>query len=347
MDAVTMYLEAADVLLDGYVEISMYSEVFEAGDEKVQEAMKSNAEIEEKSMNLIQKAIKGIKAMFAKIREIVDNVLSYLHADAGTKSAYQKFCDEIKNNPEFAKKKVSFKAYSEIAKQWQDELESEERQYRNLKDEELENKEGIAKDIENAWITARNKIKDVGKLAVKEIAVEALMQEAKTCRDGALSARNKLRWYETLIGSLEGELGKKEAKKVKKKMKRLSSRCSLIRRLAGGVEKEWLTWKDALKNVFSVSGVSDVLNRNKDIRKAVGTTVAKTTAEVARVGAKGAAKGAEDSYEADRKLTKYEKKAGKQISKIKQVMNDENLRADQKATYLKRQKAKIPKFEDD
>ena len=172
------------------------------------------------------------------------------------------------------------------------------------------------------------------------------MQEAKTCRDGALSARNKLRWYETLIGSLEGELGKKEAKKVKKKMKRLSSRCSLIRRLAGGVEKEWLTWKDALKNVFSVSGVSDVLNRNKDIRKAVGTTVAKTTAEVARVGAKGAAKGAEDAYEADRKLTKYEKKAGKQISKIKQVMNDENLRADQKATYLKRQKAKIPKFDE-
>ena len=343
MDAVTMYLEAADVLLDGYVEISMYSEVFEAGDEKIQEAMKSNAEIEEKSMNLIQKAIKGIKAMFAKIREIVDNVLSYLRADAGTKSEYQKFCDEIKNNPEFAKKKVSFKAYSEIAKQWQDELESEERQYRNLKDEELENKEGIAKDIENAWITARNKIKDVGKLAVKEIAVEALMQEAKTCRDGALSARNKLRWYETLIGSLEGELGKKEAKKVKKKMKRLSSRCSLIRRLAGGVEKEWLTWKDALKNVFSVSGTFDVLSRNKDIRKAVGTT----TGEVARVGIKGAAKGVGDSIRADRKLTKYEKKADKQISKIKQVMNDENLRADQKATYLKRQKAKIPKFEDD
>ena len=38
MDAVTMYLEAADLLLEDYKEISYFSEVFEAGDESIQEA---------------------------------------------------------------------------------------------------------------------------------------------------------------------------------------------------------------------------------------------------------------------------------------------------------------------
>lgn len=343
MDAVTMYLEASDVLLDGYVDISMYSEVFEGGDEKIQETMKSNAEIEEKSMNLIQKAIKGIKAMFAKIKEIVDNFFTYMRADKGKKSEYQKFVEAVKNNPEFAKKKVSFKTYSEIAKQWQAELEKEEGQYRNLKDAELENKEGIAKDIEQAWNTAREKIKDYGKLGVKEVAVEYLLQEAKTCRDGALSAQNKLRWYESIIGSLESELGKKEAKQVKRKLKRLSSRCSLVRKLAGGVEKECLTWKDAMKNVFSASGFSGIVERNKDIRKAVGSV----GYEIGRGVIKGTSKGVSDAYTADRKLTKYEKKNEKTIARIKKTLDDPSLRKDQRDKFIEHQRSKIPKFHED
>ena len=43
MDAVTMYLEAADLLLEDYKEISYFSEVFEAGDESIQEAQQKNA----------------------------------------------------------------------------------------------------------------------------------------------------------------------------------------------------------------------------------------------------------------------------------------------------------------
>ena len=53
MDAVTMYLEAADLLLEDYKEISYFSEVFEAGDESIQEAQQKNAEIEKKSTSLL------------------------------------------------------------------------------------------------------------------------------------------------------------------------------------------------------------------------------------------------------------------------------------------------------
>ena len=347
MDPVNMYLEAANCLLDEYSEISYFSEVFEGGDEKVQKAMEKNAEIEEKSVSLLQKAINGIKAIIKKIKEVINNMMEYLRADGSTKSAYQKFCDEVKNNPEFAGKKVSFKEYSKIAKQWDAELQKEEAQYRKLKDEELENKPSIANDLHEAWDKARSAIADKGKIVAKEVTVEYLLQEAKTCRDGAMSARNKLRWYETIIGNLENELGKKEARRVKRKLKRLSSRFSLVRKLAGGMETEYLTWKDALKNVFSVSGATDIALRNKSIRKPIEKVTGSVVGTAAHIASTGARKGAVDAYRANKKLTKYEKNHEEEIKKLKDVVNNKDLRPDQKQAYIRRKKAIIPNFDED
>lgn len=338
MDAVTMYLEAADLLLEDYKEISYFSEVFEAGDESIQENQQKNAEIEKKSTSLLSKAITGIKAIFKRIRDLIDDVIAYVKADGTKKSQYQEFCEAIKNNPEFAKKKVTFKQYSIIAKQWNERLSAEEAQYRKIKDEELENKETFAKDIEAGWEKARAKILDKGKVVAKEVPVEFLIQEAKTCRDGALSARNKLNWYEMILGNLEKDLGKKEAKKVKRKLKMLSSRFALVRKLAGGLETEYLTWRDALKNVFSVDAVKNVLSRNKELRK----DVANADATIADVVGTGTALGVSDALEDKHKLKKYAKNHEKNIQKLKDVMADESLREDQKRIYIKRNRAKIP-----
>lgn len=330
-----MYLEAADLLLDGYTEVSYFSEVFEDGDTK--DVMEKNADIEKKSVSLLTKAIEGIRSIFKKIRQLFEDVMSYVKADAGTKSEYQKFCDAIKANPEFAKKKVSFKQYSIIAKQWNDVLSAEEAQYRKLKDEELENKESFAKDISVAWDKGRAKIMDTSKIVAKEVAVEALVQEAKTCREGAISAKSKLEFYEMILGNLEKDLGKKEARKVKRKLKMLSSRFALVRKLAGGLEKEYLTWKDAMKNVFSASGAVDITTRNAKIRNAVGTTAI----EGARIAATGAALGKADASSDKRKLNKIAKDHDKEITKLKKIMSDPNLRDDQKAIYAKRRRARM------
>lgn len=343
MDAVTMYLEAADLLLEDYKEISYFSEVFEAGDESIQEAQQKNAEIEKKSTSLLSKAITGIKAIFKRIRDLIDDVIAYVKADGTKKSQYQEFCEAIKNNPEFAKKKVTFKQYSIIAKQWNERLSAEEAQYRKIKDEELENKETFAKDIEAGWDKARAKILDKGKVVAKEVPVEFLIQEAKTCRDGALSARNKLNWYEMILGNLEKDLGKKEAKKVKRKLKMLSSRFALVRKLAGGLETEYLTWRDALKNVFSVDAVKNVLSRNKELRKDVAKAGIHAGAAIADVAGTGTALGVSDALEDKHKLKKYVKNHEKNIQKLKDVMVDESLREDQKRIYIKRNRAKIPK----
>ena len=64
-------------------------------------------------------------------------------------------------------------------------------------------------------------------------------------------------------------------------------------------------------------------------------------------GTKGAIKGAEDARYADKKLTKYEKTHDKQIENLKNVMNNEKLRPDQKKAYIRRQKEKIPIFDED
>lgn len=334
MDAVTMYLEAANLLLDDYQEVSYYQAVFEAGEEDTASVMEKNAEIEKKTESLLSKAIKGIKAIFQKIRQLISDVMSYVKADGSTKSQYQKFCEEVKSNPEFAKKKVSFKQYSIIAKEWDKVLTDQEAQYRKIKDDELENKPTFAKDIEAAWDKTREKIGDISKVAAKEVAVEYLIQEAKTCRDGALSAKSKLNWYEMILGDLEKELGKKETKKVKRKLKMLSSRFALVRKLAGGLEKEYLTWKDAMKNTFGAAGAIDIVTRNEKI----GDAVKSTGMEVGRIAAKGTALGVADAHEDQRKLKKIAKNHPKEIANLKEIMGRSDLRDDQKRAYINRRR---------
>jgi hypothetical protein len=333
MDAM-VYFEAADLLLEGYKEIPYYDAVFE----DVAEDEAKNSDIEQKSENLIRKGINALKQFIARIRKIVDDILAYFKSDAETKSAYQQFLKNVKDNPEFAGKKVTFKDYEEIAQAYSNEIAKEEEQYRKLKDEEAANKPSLAKDISEAWDKAREKLPELGKAAVKEVTVQYLLESAKRCQTMAGRANTALRIYEQWIGDLENALGKKEARKVKWKMKMLNCRFKIVRKLAGGKEKEYLTWKDAAKNIFSVSSGTDIVKRNKGAKKFVhGVTkaVKDTGLEVGRTQIKGTVLGKMDAEKDKKRLKKLEKNHEKDIKKLNTIMSDNKLRPDQKEQAVK------------
>lgn len=331
MDAM-VYFEAADMILDDYKDISYYSAVFE--DTEADQA--NNDAVIKKSQNLLQKGISALKRFINKIRQIVADIVAYFKADAGTKSAYQKFVENVKNNPEFAGKKVTFKDYTKIAEAWTAEMDDEENKYRGLKDEELQKKPTIAKDLQEAWDKAREKLPQVGALVAKEVTIQYLLESARRCEKMAGRANTALRVYEMWMGDIEKDLGKKEAFIVKLKMKMLTSKLGIIRKLAGGKEKEYLTWKDALKNVFSSAGVMEVIKRNDKAAKiAVGGKL-----EYERDVMKGKAMGTHEAHKDQRTLKKLQKNNEKDIKKLQEIRNNDKLRFDQKRQAIAVQHAK-------
>ena len=91
------------------------------------------------------------------------------------------------------------------------------------------------------------------------------------------------------------------------------------------------------QHTWMKGGAVDITTRNAKIRNAVGTTAI----EGARIAATGAALGKADASSDKRKLNKIAKHHDKEITKLKNIMNDPNLRADQKAIYAKRRRAHI------
>lgn len=326
MDAM-VYYEAADLLLDEYVEIPYYDAVFE----DVAEVEAKNADIEKKSESLIRKGINALRNFIERIRKTISDILAYFKSDAQTKSEYQRFLENVKNNKEFAGKKVSFKDYEAIANAYSNEMEREEAQYRKLKDEELENKPSLAKDISEAWDKARAKLPQVGKAVAKEVTVAYLMESAKRCQKKASQASTALHVYEMWVGDLESTLGKREARKVKFKMKMLNSRLGFVRKLAGGKNAEYLTWKDAVKNIFTNEGLTDLMKRNKDAKK----MASKAGFELTRTNIKGTVLGREDARKDKERMSKLEKDNPKDIKKLNKIMENDKLRPDQKRQAIK------------
>jgi hypothetical protein len=217
-------------------------------------------------------------------------------------------------------------------------MQWEEDKYRNMKDDELEKKPTIAKDLQEAWDKARQKLPEVGSIVAKEVTIQYLLESAKRCEKMAGKANTALRVYEMWMGDIEKDLGKKEAFMVKMKMKMLNSKLGIIRKLAGGKEKEYLTWKDALKNVFSTSGVMEVIKRNDKAAKiAVGGKL-----EYERDVMKGKAMGKEEAHKDQKALRKLQKNNEKDIKKLQDIRKNDKLRFDQKrqAIAVQREKRK-------
>ena len=264
MDACLGYLHEVDVLMESYIELPLYKDIFEAADPEIATATAKNAEIEEKSMNLLQKALKFIRDIFDKIKEMIKTIFTWIGMSKDEKTAYAQFVEECKCNPEFAGMKVSIHDYRAINEEYNKTLKQYENEYSKIRGEEEEARPTFEKSIKEGLDKLREKVTRIAAAEASAFTVEGVLNYARACRENAAKVEFMLNFDIGLLDELEKQLGKKEIKKFKKNVKKLQSKIPIVRRIAGGRQEQVKTLRDSLKEV--ITNVKEV----KKIHKMAG-----------------------------------------------------------------------------
>lgn len=298
MDACMGYLREVDLLMEEYTDLSTYQDLFEAADDAVAKAIDKNDKITGKSESLLSKAIGAVKALIRKIKSMLSGIMEYFTASKGEREDFEAFCKRIKSDPSMAGKKVTIHDYREIMKQYDKVLGNAEKEYKAMKDEEVEQRETIGGVVQKELNSLKQKTMDIAKASGTFVTVEVAMEYARSCRGNAKKLRSIIAHDEELLDRLEKELGKKGVKRMKRDIKILSSRCGILRRILGGRHQQAYTLSDAVKDVMSsasnksyaTSEASAATRLANDARKYAGKSkageavksVAKTSAEIGR-----------------------------------------------------------------
>ena len=297
MDATSIYLKEIDRLMDQYVEIPTYQAVFEAGGE-ADAAMAKNSKIESDSKNLFQKACSAIRTIFDRIKEIIGTIFKWLSLSKDEKTKYRAFVEKCKDDPAFAGKTITFADYTKCNAYYEENLKRYEKEYRNLKDEEMENRPTIAKVLEEKIDSVKEHAKKLAKAGVKTATVKVALEHAKQCKENAAIVQMMIDYDMGLLDEIEKEIGKVRMGIFKMKVRALQSRFKIIRKLAGCREDQSKGLRDTIKDILTnANSIWDVAVSSKTIRKEAGITVK----DQAEVGFK-AAKGAWKEHRADKQM---------------------------------------------
>lgn len=244
MDLAMSYIYEASSELKQIRPVSLFDSVFTEASVDVES---QNEERVEKSANLLQKALEVIRSIYRSIKRMIVNFIDWIRLSGEDKSNYEKFVQECKNNPEFAKKKITVRnwkkineaydgAMNEIEKAVTAEVKSKESKKPNLFNwakDKVEKATGVAKDV------------------TVEITIEEALQWAKQSQDNAKALKFALETDDALIGFVDKEIGEARKKKLYKKMEKLSSDSKLIRFLAGSRKQKQKNTEDSMKELLS------------------------------------------------------------------------------------------------
>lgn len=333
MDPCLGYLREIDILMESYEELPLYEDIFEAADPEVGAKTAKNAEIEANVKNMFSKAIDAIKHIFERIGEIIKTIFTWMGMDSDEKTKYKEFVEECKRNPEFAKMKVTLHDYRQINEEYNKLLEREEKKYRSFKEEEVDSKPNIIKDIEEGLAKIAKKAAGITAAEASSFSIEAALTYASACRENAAKVQMMINHDMGLLAELEKELGKGQIKKFKRKVRWLQSRHEWIRRIAGGRQKQTTTIREALKE--TITNVNNVLSIHrrakkgkhgediKDVEKAVGTSVAD-------VGVAAGKRVAKDTYYSRKAYNEQMKSEKSAIKTAEREARKENKERDKK-----------------
>lgn len=254
MDTFAGCLRQIDVLMEGYQELPLYQDLFEVADPEVGAITAQNAEIEEKSTNLLKRAIAKIRAIFKTIKDMIQTIISWFSVSKDEKTKYKEFCQQCKDDPELANKKVTLHDFRKINEEYNKDLKKYEEEYKSFKDKEVEMRPNLVTDIQNSMDNLKQKAANILKAEGASFTLEAALTYAQACKENAAQVQMLLDWDLVLLDQIEKELGKKETKKFKKKIKMLQSRCPVIRAIAGGRKQQVLGLKDSIAQTLTSVG---------------------------------------------------------------------------------------------
>ena len=219
MDIFYEYLIEANKALDDYTELSEYQSLFEATkSEEIAEIEVNNKKAVEKSESLFKKAINVIRGILDKIRDAITNFFDYLKLSTNEKSAYNKFKNAIKNDPELGNKKVTVKVYQDITKTYDAAIKRAEDAYEAYKKDEAANRPDLMKEIQGD-------VKKGVKVVTKTVTLNALLHIINDDINAAKLMTTAIKSDSRVLDYLEDQFGEKGAKKIKRVAK---SRSSLI-----------------------------------------------------------------------------------------------------------------------
>lgn len=260
-DCAMFYMREASKYIDQMKEVSLYSALFEAEGKDVESKDEVvNAELGEKSANLLQRAIEAVKKIIDKIRKTASNILDYLKLGKSEKEAYNEFVRKCKEDKEFAGQKVTVKNWKEIDKAYDDLIAEIQREIEKVERTKEEARPQVIKAFEEKIAKMGPSVKN----AVVQVALDQLVTRAKYDEEMAINVQRALEIDSRRLDGLTSELKKKEVRRSKRKLRWMTSSNRLLRYLAG-VRHEKLTIHE------------QAMKEERDIRRAYLKSAAKVT----------------------------------------------------------------------
>lgn len=215
------YINLADKYISMYKDMSTTEMFFEDAD-----VVTSNQDAGNKSVGFIKRAITAIKEMISKIVDKVTTFFQTMFMSKDEKNKFKKFKESIKNNPEFAGKKITVADFREINKRYQSALNEIDNGIVQMQREESERAAEIA---DNICKKVQNIVKGTKDSAVAVFSVDTALRLAEGSREVAKWINSKLTEESNVMKQLEAQLGDERAKDFKKRIKSSTKFLSLHR----------------------------------------------------------------------------------------------------------------------
>ena len=258
--------EKAERYAESFIEISSFTSIFEAENEKVKNTEKNNEKAVAGTENHFAKAIAAIAAAISRVIESIRVFFAEHAMDKKMKQAYAAYKAALQRDPTLKDKKISM---IDI-KKFRAEYESLQKE---LDDAENKHRQGI--NIDLGPIT--DKINEFGKRikgaatgAATAVGMEFALNASEGCMDFAKTLNGKLKTDKAFADRLKKEVGSIEYAKFKHKVKAYSKDASFLRlrtklksdavtSMEGAVRKTY----DTIMN--AVGGGKEVVDVMKDM----------------------------------------------------------------------------------
>lgn len=237
MDMCQLYLEEAVNASYDIQTIDTYTALFEAEDENVAATEKMNNVAADKSKNFFQKAVDAIKQAIGKLRAALRDFIDRIKLKGSEKDEFEKFCEEMKNNPEFKNKKITVRDWRRIEKQYNSIVKDIEREIENVQRTNEASKPKIMDHLEKqvAGFTG------FAKATAVQVIIGQLEQRSKWDEEFARKLDFGLKADMGAVDNfLKKTIGEKDTQAFKKKTEAYASEMSL-RRLLVNLRQKYMS----------------------------------------------------------------------------------------------------------
>lgn len=314
MDLCMSYIKEADECINQITPISLFDSVFsEAGD--IPDAEKKNGEMQEKSLNFLQKACAVIRSIYQKIRKMIRDFTDFLHLTVNEKDEFKKFEEECRQNPEFANKKITVRDWRAIQNAYSGVINEVEKEIKDISRKEEEARPSFFSAITHKLDQAKGVAKDTA----VEMTIAKVLDMCKHSPEFADVVNKGIEFDTNVLGTLEKEIGEARVKGYQKKLKHLSSKHKLVRFLAGSRKKAEEDGEKSIRDMLHdikmyYDAAKKVQKKNPDAKAAVdaGTGILKDVAKETLSNRKELKREAKAKKKELKKVTKERKRMEKE-----------------------------------